>query len=219
MRQKTLGLVHTSPPLVPVFQELCETKLPDVGTFNIVDDSLIKEVIRKGGLTPSIARRAVHHIVSAEEAGADTILVTCSSIGRAVETATGMVEVPVLRVDQPMADRAVQTAGKIGVVATLPTTLEPTADLIYRRAKKAAREVELVTRLCPGAFQALMRGNAARHDAIVVEHLKKLASEVEIIVLAQASMARVVERLPEADRRIPILASPPLAIDYLATTL
>jgi hypothetical protein len=48
--------VHTSSPLVRVFLELCRTKLPDVETFNIVDDSLIKEVIKKGGLTPSIAR-------------------------------------------------------------------------------------------------------------------------------------------------------------------
>jgi hypothetical protein len=42
---------------------------------------------------------------------------------------------------------------------------------------------------------------------------------VDVIVLAQASMARVVETLPESERRVPILASPPLAIDYLAKIL
>ena len=118
-----------------------------------------------------------------------------------------------------MADRAVATAERIGVIATLPTTLEPTADLIRRRAAAAGRDIELTARLCEGAFDALMSGDAAKHDAMVAAALKELASQVDVIALAQASMARVVDRLSEADRRMPILASPPLAIDYLATVL
>jgi Asp/Glu/hydantoin racemase len=219
MKRKTLGLIHTSATLVPVFAQLCKAKLPGVETFNLADDSLIKDVIRRGELTPQTARRAVEHVASAEAAGADYILVTCSSIGRAVETAASLSAVPVLRVDQPMADQAVQTGAKIGVIATLPTTLEPTADLIRRRAQKAGRHVELVSRLCAGAFDALMSGDSAKHDAMVAGALRELAQQVEVIVLAQASMARVVEGLAEADRRIPILASPPLAVEYLATVL
>lgn len=219
MKKKTLGLVHTSATLVPVFQQLCREQLPGVDVFNIADDSLIKDVIRRGELTPKTARRVVQHVVSAEEAGADYVLVTCSSIGRAVEMAAGLVQVPVLRVDQPMADRAVQTGRRIGLVATLPTTLEPTADLISRRARKAGREIELTSRLCEGAFDALMSGDAVRHDALVAGALKELAAQVEVIVLAQASMARVVDKLAEADRRIPILASPVLAIEYLKSAL
>jgi len=38
----------------------------------------------------------------------------------------------------------------------------------------------------------------------------------DVIALAQASMARVVEALPPNPHRPPILASPPLAIDRLA---
>ena len=79
MKRPTLGLVHTSATLVPIFQQLCAEKLPGVDTFNISDDSLIKDVIRKGTLTPETARRVVEHVCSAAEAGADMILVTCSS--------------------------------------------------------------------------------------------------------------------------------------------
>ena len=53
MAQKTLGLVHTSATLVPVFAELCSKFLPHVKTFNIVDDSLIKNTIACGELTAS----------------------------------------------------------------------------------------------------------------------------------------------------------------------
>jgi len=219
MKIKTLGLVHTSATLVPVFAQLCKEKLPGVEVFNIADDSLIKDVIRRGELTPHTARRVTEHVASAEAAGADYILVTCSSIGRAVETAATLAGVPVLRVDQPMADRAVQTGKRIGVVATLPTTLEPTADLICRRALKADKEVVITSRLCEGAFAALMGGDAAKHDTLVSAALRELSTQVDVIVLAQASMARVVDGLPAADKIVPILSSPDLAVEFLTTVV
>jgi len=156
-------------------------------------------------------------VSSAEDSGADYILVTCSSIGAAVEKAAETANIPVLRVDQPMADLAVQTGKRIGVIATLQTTLEPTADLVKRRATLAGKEIELTSRLCEGAFEALMSGDAAKHDTLVASALRELSKEVDVILLAQASMARVVDTLNEADKIIPIIASPPTAIKYLAS--
>jgi Asp/Glu/hydantoin racemase len=219
MKHKTLALIHTSATLVPVFQQLCKAKLPDVTTFNIVDDSLVRAIGAKGILTASIARRVAAYIASAEAGGAGYILVTCSSIGPAVEAAVPFCSVPVLRVDQPMADQAVQTGRRIGVIATLPTTLNPTADLVRRRAALAGKPIELTARLCAGAFEALMADDAAQHDALVGAALRELSTQVDVILLAQASMARVVDTLAAADRRVPILASPGLAVDYLATVL
>lgn len=219
MSVKTLGLIHTSATLVPVFAELCAKYIPHVKTFNIVDDSLIKNTIACGELTADTSRRVVNYAGSAQDAGADYILFTCSSIGPAVEAAAGLSHVPVLRVDQPMADKAVQSGKKIGVVATLSTTLNPTIDLVRRRALAAGKEIELVPVLCEGAFEALMSGDAATHDQKVGDALKKLANEVDVILLAQASMARVVDTLSDADKKVPILASPPIAMEYLATVL
>jgi Asp/Glu/hydantoin racemase len=219
MKKKTLGLVHTSATLVPIFAQLCKTKLPNVDTFNIVDDSLVRAIGARGSLTADIARRVAGYISSAEAGGADYVLVTCSSIGAAVEASAPMTGVPVLRVDQPMADQAVQTGRRIGVIATLPTTLNPTSDLVRRRAALAGKQIELTARLCEGAFEALMSGDAASHDTLVAAALRELATQVDVILLAQASMARVVDTLSESDRRVPILTSPPIAIDYLATVL
>jgi Asp/Glu/hydantoin racemase len=219
MARKTLALIHTSATLVPVFQKLCQEQLPDIATFNIVDDSLVRAIGAKGALTADIARRVQAYITSAESGGADHILVTCSSIGPAVEAATAFSAVPVLRVDQPMADLAVRAGRRIGVIATLPTTLNPTTDLVRRRAALAGREIELTSRLVEGAFEALMAGQGERHDALVSAALRELIASVDVIVLAQASMARVVDALPEAEKRIPIFASPPTAIAHLAKTL
>ena len=219
MQEKTLGLIHTSATLVPVFADLCSKYLPGVKVFNIVDDSLIKNVISRGELTPATARRVTDYVGSAEVAGADFIMVTCSSIGAAVEASAAFSKVPVLRVDQPMADQAVQTGSRIGVIATLPTTLVPTGDLVKRRAAVAGKDIELISVLCEGAFDALMSGDAATHDAMVASALKDLVNKVDVIVLAQASMARVVATLDDADKKVPILASPEIAMQYLAATL
>lgn len=217
MIPKTLGLIHTSATLIPVFQQLCQQYLPGVNLFNIVDDSLVKNIIARGGkLTPSISKRVADYVASAEDSGADYILVTCSSIGAAVEAAADTVRVPVLRVDQPMADLAVQKGKRIGVIATLRTTLEPTADLVQRRAALAGKEIEINARLCEGAFEALMGGDAAKHDELVAKALRQLTQEVDVILLAQASMARVVDTLADEDKGVPILASPPNAIQYIA---
>jgi Asp/Glu/hydantoin racemase len=179
----------------------------------------VKGIRDAGSLTATIARRVASYLESAELAGADYIMVTCSSIGPAVEAGAKLIGVPVLRVDQPMADKAVATGKKIGVIATLSTTLEPTADLIQRRAQLAGKQIELTSKLVEGAFEALMGGDGATHDAKVGAALKELSKQVEVIVLAQASMARVVDTLPAEEKRIPILASPGIAIDYLATIL
>ena len=219
MTSKTLALIHTSATLVPVFAALCKEKLPGVTIFNIVDDSLVSGIRKKGSLTADIARRVASYIQSAEAGGADYILVTCSSIGPAVEAAAPFCAVPVLRVDQPMTDKAVQAGKRIGVIATLPTTLNPTSDLVRRRAALAGKQIELTSKLCEGAFEALMSGDTAKHDTMVAAALRELSTQVDVILLAQASMARVVDTLAPADRRVPILASPPIAIEFIASLL
>lgn len=204
----TLALLHTAAVNVTTFQSLAAELLPDVATFHMLDESLLKNTIRDGEMSPTTARRVAGHVVSAADGGADAVLVTCSSIGRGAEIARSLVNVPVIRVDEAMADDAVRTGARVGVIATLPTTLEPTAALVHCRASIAGKEVEIVAHLCTGAFDALMRGDAATHDAAVLDGLRSLTAAVDVIVLAQATMARVAAQLAESERRVPILSSP-----------
>lgn len=208
----TLALIHTGTFLPAVFTELCREVMPDVEVFNIVDESLIKNTIAANKLTPQTSRRLIEYLKSAEEAGADAILVTCSSIGPAVEAAQPFLNIPVLRVDVPLADQAISLGQRIGVVATLPTTLEPTVALIQRQAALQGQTVEIISTLCPGAFQAVAAGDTATHDRLVIAGIRELMPQVDVIVLAQASMARAANAIPEAERTAPILSSPRLAV-------
>lgn len=211
-----IALIHTVTSLVPVFKELFTELIPDADLYHVVDESLLQNTIREGALSPITSRRVVDYIVSAEQAGAEIVLVTCSSIGPVVDLGELVTTIPVLRVDRPMADLAVQMGTKIGVAATLSTTLEPTAALIERRAVVAGKDVQVISKLCEGAFDAVISGDTATHDRIVAAGLRELVEQSDVCVLAQASMARVVQRLSEEDRRIPILSSPRLAVEHLA---
>jgi Asp/Glu/hydantoin racemase len=219
MKRKTLALIHTSATLEPVFAKLCADKDLGVDLLHIADDSLIRDVIAEGQLTEMTSERVRAHIAAAERANADYIMVTCSSIGPAVDSVNRNGSVPILRVDQPMADRAVRLGKRVGVIATLPTTLVPTADLIRRRAADVHKEIEITAELCTGAFDALMSGNVAEHDAAVINALRTLSGKVDVIVLAQASMARVIDQLPKEEIKVPVLASPPIAVDFLKDVL
>jgi len=205
---KKLALIHTASFLPGVFGDLCTEIMPEAKIFNIVDESLIGNTIEAGHLTPATAKRVALYIQSAEEAGADAILVTCSSIGPAVEAARPFANVPVLRIDEPMADLAVQTGDRIGVIATLSTTLEPTIALVENRAQAQNKNSEIIPHLCEGAFQAVISGDTDAHDRIVSEGLRALIPKVDVVVLAQASMARVVDTLSESEKTVPILSSP-----------
>ncbi len=207
-----LALIHTSPSLTPLFTDLCREHIPEASIFHMVDESLIQETVRAGLLTKLTTRRVAALIDSAVEAGADAVLVTCSSIGLAVERAAERHDVPVLRVDEAMAIKAVNQAKTIGVLATLRTTLEPTADLIRRKAAATGREVTLVECLCADAFPAVMAGDTETHDRLLRTALTVDLRGVDTIVLAQASMARVVASLPEGALQAEVLSSPELGV-------
>jgi len=213
---KRLAYLHTVAGLTATFKALSDELLPSIDLFHIVDESLLQNTIRANQLTPQTMRRLLRLVISAEEAGADVVMVTCSSVGPAVEASRPFLRIPVLRVDEPMAELAVQSGVTIGVAATLPTTLKPTADLISSVAARQGKSIRVVSKLCEGAFQAVVSGDPARHDQLVSAGLQELAPQVDVVVLAQASMARVIETLPAETRRVPILSSPRLAVERLA---
>lgn len=216
---RRLALVHTVAGLVPLFRDLAGELMPGIDTFNIVDETLLRDATTEGRVSLDTVRRLFAHLASAERHKASAILVTCSSMGSAVDAARPFAGVPLLRVDQAMAEEAVLRGVRIGVLATLRSTLEPSAALIRRTASEGGGEVEVRDRVCEGAFDALREGDVQRHDELVIRGLRDLSGWADAIVLAQASMARVVDRLGPDERRTPILSSPRLAMERMRDVL
>ena len=178
----------------------------------MVDESLIQNTVKAGILRRQTMRRLVDQVASAEAAGADAVLVTCSSIGPGVTLAQQLFDIPVVRIDDAMAEAAVSRARTIGVLATLRTTLDPTTALLREKAAQAGSTIELVECLCEDAFPAVLAGDTETHDRILRKALVEDLQGVDVIVLAQASMARVVATLAPGTLQAPVLSSPELAV-------
>lgn len=197
----TVVAIYTALTLVQPLKELFKRYLPDCKLINIVDDSLIEEVIKNGGPTLLVKQRLLSYFVAASCTDADIILNTCSSVGEIADLAQHFIDKPIFRIDRPMAKMAVAKAEKIGVLATLSTTLGPTTRLLLEEASKIRKKIYVEQGLAEGAFHELLSGNIQKHDELLEKVATEVAQRVEILVLAQGSMARVAERLQEITGR------------------
>ena len=206
--------VHTAMALVEPLTKLFAEHLPEVKLNHIADDSLIQEVIANNAVTPAVRRRLMNYYIAAADSGADVVFNCCSSVGKVAEMGDQVAPIPVFRIDGPMAEKAVREGKKIGVIATLPTTLEPTVALLRDKAKVAGVEIEVVEGLAKGAFGA----DKATHDGLIEKEAVKLAGEVDVIVLAQGSMAAMESKLREMTGKT-VLSSPLLGVEGLKAML
>jgi Asp/Glu/hydantoin racemase len=208
--QKIAAVYTGAALLAPLSKELKET-LPDYGVINLLDDALIGECIAAGRVPMAVKRRLIAYYQTLAENGACLILNTCSSVGDVVYEARPFVPVPIVRIDDAMCREAVGAYSRIGVIATLPTTLDPTMRLVQRWADRLGRKVEVLNGLAEGAFAALSGGDGAKHDELIRETGKRLADKCDVILFAQASMERMEEPLG-AELGMPVFASPKRAI-------
>jgi aspartate/glutamate racemase len=210
--QPTLVLVHTVPPLVSVFQTLVTELLPGVRLFHILDEPMVERVKRRGGLADEDGVRLAQHVEAAAAIGADVVLVTCSTISPVVDMIRSSAAIRVLKIDEAMIREAVSLGRRVGVIATAATTLGPTRDLMVAEAARQGKEVTPELVLVEGAIAALFAGDGESHDRLVAEAALDLAARSDVVVLAQASMARALAAMPEEQRPAPILSSPHLAL-------
>ncbi|WP_406504390.1 aspartate/glutamate racemase family protein [Streptomyces sp. NBC_00212] len=195
-----LALLHTSPAHVPVFDALRDEDAPDLELRHLVHEQLLSRARELG--PDAVTADVEAALAEAVAQGADAVLCTCSTIGGIAEAAAAPLGVPVLRVDRPMAAAAVAQGDRIAVVATVASTLEPTADLI--REEAGDRPLALRTVLAEDAWQHFESGDADAYFAQIAATVDALR-DVDVVVLAQASMAPAAAR---TTIEVPVLSSP-----------
>ena len=216
-KQKKVVIIHTSNVSVKDLNNLFAELAPEVCVRNIIDDSLLAEVLENGGVTTAVKKRICAYALQAEVAGADLIFNQCSSVGEAADIAAELVNVPFVKIDEKMAEVACKTAEKIGVIATLQTTLGPTVRLVKRTAEKLNKEIQITEKLCEGAFDLLRSGDIKTHNKMVIKGIKELTKKVDVIVCAQGSMVPLLDELGETP--IPVLTSPRLGVERAVEVL
>ncbi len=204
--ERTLSFLHTSPVHIPTFRALLADLAPEIPARHVVDESLLSEACAMGEVTSALRTRIRGTLQVMEELGASVILCTCSTIGAVVEELHDSSAADLLRIDRPMAQEAVARGSRIIAAATLATTLKPTRELITSAASHAHKEVEIIDLLCDQAWAHFERGDQSAYLQEVARQMQHAAMLGDVIVLAQASMARASEFY--VDLPVPVLTSP-----------
>lgn len=172
-------------PFAKPFQEAN----PDIEIYNIMDDSLLVDTRKYDGMTPTIASRMLNYAKAAENSGADGIIVTCTSVNQATKYIRPLLNIPIINIEEPVAEMAVQKGKKIGILATLPTSPKAIGSVIEEKAKAIGKEIKIVTSVADGAFELLCAGDREGHDEMCRKALYELAEKVDVIAFAQISMS------------------------------
>ncbi|MEV7194490.1 aspartate/glutamate racemase family protein [Streptomyces sp. NPDC093510] len=202
-RPVTLGLLHTSPVHVPVFDALRDAEHPGLGLRHHVVEDLLARARQKG--PDAVASDVRAALVRAAGGGASAVLCTCSTIGGVAEAVGAGVGVPVVRVDRPMAAAAVAAGPRVVVLATVASTVGPTSALVQEEARRAGRDVSVRAEVVEGVWARFEAGDADGYAEGVARAVREVR-DADAIVLAQASMAGAEELLPGG--RVPVLSSP-----------
>lgn len=207
LSNKTVGLIHASSITIPIAKPFIQEIIPEVQIMHLCDDTIQRDNLLAGvGVIPKINYfKFATYAHFLEEAKVDLIVLMCSTFNRAVEYARPMINVPMLQIDRPMMELAVKTGRKIGLLATLPTTVPSSERLLKTVAEEMGKEVEIKTVLSSEAFKELEKGNTERHNEILLEEVDKLSKEVDCICMAQISMSVLESRLTNV--RVPVYNS------------
>jgi hypothetical protein len=185
------GFLHTAETHVDVFTTLLSELSPEDRSVHIVDADLLTAARRRGGVDDDLRARIGTRLAALTAQGAVRVVCTCSTIGGPSEEIGRAVGIDVLRVDRPMATIAVTSGDRIAVVAALESTIGPTRDLLAQTADLLGRRVTIIDAPCLVAWSHWEQGAVDRYYATIASHLAALDDTVDVIVLAQASMAPV----------------------------
>lgn len=204
-----VALIYTSttPELIELVEKEVRQSLPkDTEFISNQDPSILAEVRDAGYVTASPAARLIGMYMKAVIDGADAILNICSSVGEVADSAQGVAKftgIPIVRIDEEMCREAVRQGVRIGVMATLPTTLIPTKNTIMRVAREMNKRVELVDVLVEGGFGL----DQDQFKVLMSQYAGEIRDNVDVILFAQGSMAYCEEYIHHKTGKL-VLSSP-----------
>lgn len=203
--KRRVAFIHTSPAAIGPLMQFYTADAPELEITNLLDDGLLRLLAAKN---QRVARQRLAEMLRAavETYDAELAMITCSSVPKEMaDSLAGDFSLPVLKIDYPMARAAVRAGRRVGVAATFRPTLGPTAKLL--RLAAAGNDIEIVEQVAPEAYTALLANDTATHDRLLLEAVARLAQQnVNAIVLAQVSMARVLPQL-EGRFKVPVFSS------------
>lgn len=201
-----IAFLHTASLHIETFEKLARELAPGVRLRHVVREDLLAATEKAGGVTTAVSLRTQEALLALAEGGARVVVCTCSTLGDEAEKAAGEAEIPIMRIDRPMADLAVRSASRIGICGALAPTMAPIRRLLESSAARAGRTVDIQEFLFDDVWAAFRAGRLGDYYEGIAAQLRTVAREADMLVLAQASMAPAIQLAGELP--VPVLSSP-----------
>ena len=193
-KKPLIGLIHSTRFVVQPVHDVVASQCPNADIINIVDEGILRVLFELGEINQRIIDWLGRMVDSAVGTGVDMAVMSCSSLSPAVNPVKEMVSIPLIKIDAPMAEQAVLKADRIGLVA-----------------QRLGKNPVIVPRVQADAFLKLNQGDIDGHDDVVIQAVKELLDEVDVVLLAQISIARVTAKM-DAETRKRVYSS----LDFIA---
>lgn len=204
--KRRVSFIHTSPAVLEPLLRFYRSRAPDLEIINVLDDGILYFFEQDS----NAAERRLSDLIS--QVGTyynpKLVVLTCSAVPRRMlASLRSQAEMPVLKIDEPMARLAVNSGSKIGVLVTFAPALETATQLLIEEGKAKGLKLDLMGKVVPDAYPALLGGDVETHDRLLLEAIQEMeTANADAVVLAQVSMARVLPKLQGRSSR-PIFSS------------
>ena len=216
-KKPRIVLLHGTPVAMEPIQRAFATRWPEAEIVNLLDDSLSVDRARDHELTPRMFERFVELGGYAQRLGAEAILVTCSAFGPAIERMARELPVPVLKPNEAMFREAIRRGRRVGMLATFAPSVLTMTEEFEQFVAEAGGGATLETIVVEGAMDALRKGDAARHNALIAARAPELA-HCDAIMLAHFSTSRALAAVTAAVAT-PVLTAPDAAVDRIRAAI
>ena len=207
MSKPVIAFLHTASIHQATFNKLLKNK-PVKATHSINEEWLTRA--REDGLSDDLIDEVSTHLRELE-ADADVVVCSCSTLGPIAQS----LNLPnVIRVDQPLMDTAAKISGTALLAMCLDSTVEASSVLLENAFALQERDPDYEVVACPDAWQHFLQND---QESFIREIESSIRTEADVIadlgciILAQASMSVAANRLKALG--VPVLTSPPLAVD------
>jgi len=217
---KRLGLLNGSSWITAWSSYFGRLFLPGVHLVNVGNEAVqinFMEAHQQGLPTPpqSNIDAFVRYARDLAELGhVDAIMITCSTMNRsfpAVEEAMKPYGIPILQIDRPMMERAVEQGGRTLVIATHGPTVSSTQALLKETADACNKSIDFDGETVESAWYRLAEGDVQGHNELLAKSIRTYTDKgkIDSVVLAQLSMTVFLLSYPDpiAEFGVPVFTS------------
>lgn len=197
-----IAFLHTSKVHIDRFENLVRKFDQTITIKHYVNEDLLSYAFKNGTVD---TKNFEQEISTIKKEKPSLIICTCSKYGEECNITNN-----VKRIDYPIAEFLVSTYTKIGLIFTAKSTERVSKNILEQVANHQNKKIEIINCDCSNAWVHFENNDINEYEKTIANTIKKMASTVEVVFLAQASMEGAKKHL--TDIKQDVFSSPEFGI-------